>query len=108
LKSESLTGRIEVVIEQPLNSLYRNLYYLASELVFWRYGRVSLIITQVKLQRAWSPFGWVVSPRFLAIPHFPAMYEKACGTPHFLAIARNHLKKQPTSGASKLVWCNFL
>jgi hypothetical protein len=41
------------------DSIKGNLYCLARELAFWWCGRVSLLITQVKLQRAWSAPEWV-------------------------------------------------
>jgi hypothetical protein len=43
------------------DSIRENLYCLASELAFWWCGRVSLLITKVKLQRAWSSLGWVTA-----------------------------------------------
>jgi hypothetical protein len=46
-----------------------NLYCLASELAFWGWGRVSLLITQVKLQRAWSVLGWVTAIRYSVVVH---------------------------------------
>jgi hypothetical protein len=38
--------------------------YFDRELAIWWCGRVSLLITQVKLQRAWSALGWVTATRY--------------------------------------------
>jgi hypothetical protein len=47
------------------DSIRGNLYCLARELVFWWCGRVFLLITQVKLQRAYQYFnGWVTATRY--------------------------------------------
>jgi hypothetical protein len=47
-------------------SIRGNLYCLARELslAFWWCGRVTLLITQVKLQRAWSVLGRVTATRY--------------------------------------------
>jgi hypothetical protein len=47
------------------DSIRGNFYCLARELAFWWCGRVSLLITQVKLQRAWSVFGWLTATRYI-------------------------------------------
>jgi hypothetical protein len=44
-------------------NIVKGTHYLASEIAFWRCGRVSRLITQVKLQPAWSSPGWVPASR---------------------------------------------
>jgi hypothetical protein len=46
------------------DSIKGNLYCLAREVAFLACGRVSLLITQVKQQRAWSALEWVPTTRY--------------------------------------------
>jgi hypothetical protein len=50
-------------------SIRGNLFCLAREVVFWRCGTVSLLITQVKQRRACSAPGWVPATRYRSLRH---------------------------------------
>jgi hypothetical protein len=55
------------------DGIWGNLYCLARELAFWWCGRVSLLITQVKLQRAWSMSTWM-GARYTLHKHYGSVH----------------------------------